>query len=257
MRLTTIFAAMNSPSERWLSPPENLNLKDGDETHLWRIHLKPESADTQFSPAVLSPDERRRAEKYHFEKDRKQFANARAALREVLSRYLDLTPNQVEFSYNRYGKPELKIEKSGDFPVFSFSRSREIALCAVTRKCKIGVDIEFINEDSANAEIAERFFSPDEIAALEKTPDNLKTAAFFSCWTRKEAFVKAVGKGLSYPLQNFSVSVKPEETAPLLTVNDDRENSGWSLISFSPNPEYAAALAIEGAMPPLSFWDLS
>jgi 4'-phosphopantetheinyl transferase len=248
---------MNSPSERWQSPPENLNLKDGDETHLWRIDLKPESADTRFSPAVLSPDERRRAGKYHFEKDRKQFINARAALREILSRYLDITPNQVEFSCNRYGKPELKIAKSGDFPGFSFSRSREIALCAVTRKRRIGVDIEFINEEPANLEIAERFFSPSEIAALKNIPETLQSAAFYSVWTRKEAFIKAVGKGLSYPLQNFSVSIKPDEITPSLTINDSSENDIWTLFSFSPHPEYAAALAVEGSLPPLRFWGLS
>ena len=248
---------MNLPPDKWLSPPADFDLKDDDEAHLWRIDLDREFSAVQSAFEILSSDERQRAEKYHFETDKKHFIVARAALREILSRYLHIEPHRISFSRNQYGKPSVSAEISNNLIEFNFSRSREIALCVVTRGRAIGVDIEFVNEDSANLEIVERFFSPDEITALKEIPVDLKTAAFFSCWTRKEAFVKAVGQGLSYPLQNFSVSVKPEEVAPLLTVNYNRENSDWSLIYFSPNPDYAAALAIEGAMPTLSFWDLS
>lgn len=244
---------MNSPPHKWLSPPQNLSLND-DEAHLWRIDLNNESSNTPISFDILASDERLRAEKYHFEKDKNHFINARAALRKILSLYLDIAPKQIRFSANRYGKPELNIENLDASLNFNFSSSREVALCAVTRKREIGVDVEFINGISANMEIAERFFSPNEISALENIPEKLKTAAFFSCWTRKEAFIKAIGKGLSYPLQNFSVSIKPDEITPSLTINDSLENDTWSLFSFSPHPDYAAALAVKGDLPKIFFW---
>lgn len=248
---------MNLPPDKWLSPPEKIDLKDGDEAHLYRIDLNPESSNLQFSCFILSPDERRRAEKYHFEKDKNHFINARAALRRILSRYLDLAPNQIGFSGNRYGKPELNIKNSDAALNFNFSSSWEIALCAVTRNREIGVDIEFIKGESANIEIAERYFSPDEISALKNIPEPLQSAAFFSVWTRKEAFIKAVGQGLSYPLQKFSVSIQPDEMTPSLIINDSLENDIWSLFSFSPHSDYAAALAIEGILPTLRFWQWS
>ena len=248
---------MNLPPHKWLSPPKNLDLKDDDETHLWRIDLNRKSANAQISFEILSSDERRRAEKYHFEKDKNHFINTRAALRQILSRYLDIAPNQIEFSANQYGKPELNIENLDASLEFNFSSSRKVALCAVTRKRRIGIDIEFINDESASAEIAERFFSPDEISALKDISEPLQAEAFFSVWTRKEAFIKAVGKGLSYPLQNFSVSIRPDEITPSLTINDSLENNNYSLFSFSPHPDYAAALAVEGDLPTLRFWQQS
>jgi 4'-phosphopantetheinyl transferase len=248
---------MNLPPDKWLSPPANFDLKNGEEAHLWRIDLNQDFSAVQSESEILSTDERQRAEKYHFETDKKHFIVARAALREILSRYLDTAPHRVVFSRNQYGKPSISAEISNNLIEFNFSRSREIALCAVTRGRAVGVDIEFINEDSANLEIARRFFSPDEIAALQDIPAELKTAAFYSCWTRKEAFIKAVGKGLSYPLQNFSVSVLPEEIAPLININDLQEKNHWSMFSFTPKRGYAAALAVEGAMPTLCFWQWS
>lgn len=248
---------MNLPPDKWLSPPPYLDFKTDNEAHLWRIDLKPESPNTQISFDILSPDERRRAEKYRFENDKKHFINARAALRQILSRYLNLAPKQIEFSCNRYGKPELNFKNLDNSLNFNFSSSGKIALCAVTRKRKVGIDVEFIKGESANVEIAGRFFSPDEIEALKEIPAELKTGAFFSVWTRKEAFIKAVGKGLSHPLQSFSVSVEPDEITPSLTINDNLENDIWSLVSFSPHPDYAAALAIEGDLPMLRFWQWS
>ena len=247
---------MRFPPEKWLLPPADLYLKGG-EAHLWRIDLNQKFYAAQTALDLISADERKRAEKYYLERDRKNFIKARAALRQILSRYLDLAPHKIVFSADQYGKPALNMGNHSAPLNFNFSSSGEIALCAVTRQRKIGVDVELINPNWANTEVAERFFSTSENLDFKNVSETLRTRTFFSIWTRKEAFIKAVGCGLSYPLQNFSVSIEPDETTPKLTFNDSIGNDSWSLFSFSPQSEFAAALAVEGDLPDLRFWHWS
>lgn len=244
---------MNFQPNLWLPSSAMLPLKDGD-IHIWRVWLNQNTLCIESLSKTLDSNERQRANKYHFEKDREHFIAARGMLKIILSRYVSDLPDQIRFSYNRYGKPALNIGTNDNSLRFNAAHSQELALYAVTRGREVGLDIEFINENFASLEVAKRFFSPAEILNLAALPPNLQTAAFFSCWTRKEAYIKAIGKGLSHPLKQFSVSIIPEELLPSLTINDFQETRQWSLMTLFPNFDYIAALAVEGAVQAVHQW---
>jgi 4'-phosphopantetheinyl transferase len=194
-----------------------------------------------------------RAGKYYFKRDRDRFIIARGALRKILSRYLCVAPGQIRFTYSPYGKPAL-AEAAHELS-FNVSHSHEVALYAVTLGREVGLDVEFIREDFASMEIAEHFFSREEVAALRALPSHLQTLAFFNCWTRKEAYIKARGEGLSHPLDQFAVSCAPGEPAAILSSKSDPlEVSRWWLHELRPGPGYAAALALQGGSRRLSLW---
>jgi 4'-phosphopantetheinyl transferase len=177
-------------------------------------------------------------------------------LRTLLGRYLDLEPNGLRFSYGSHGKPALAGECGGGKVRFNLSHSHELALFAFTRGRVVGIDLERIRPDLVNEQIAERFFSPREIAMLRALPGSLEKEAFFTCWTRKEAYIKARGDGLSLPLDAFDVSLVPGEPAELL---ESRENSNevsrWCLQELVPDPGYVAAIAVEGHLWQLKCWE--
>lgn len=204
---------------------------------------------------ILAPDESLRAGRFHFQKDRERFVVARGALRHILSGYLKTLPEQIHFSYNQYGKPALSEDGSRNLLSFNVAHSHEVALYAVARGREVGLDVELVREDFACREIAKRFFSAREVAALRTVPKEQQAMAFFNCWTRKEAYIKARGEGLSHPLDRFTVSLVPGETASLLSTDDDpQETSRWSLVELSPGAGYVAALALEGAATTLHCW---
>ena len=233
-------------------------LLKGNEVHIWRAYLNQAPSVVRSLLKTLTPDERRRAGKFHFLKDRDHFVVARGGLREVLSHYLPVQPYQISFSYNQYGKPMLSREMFGESLRFNVTHSHEIALYAITRESEVGLDIEFIRDDIASLEIAERFFAPSEILMLRRLPPGLQTPAFFNCWTRKEAFIKALGEGLSHPLDQFVVSLVPGYPARLIkTYCDPEEISRWSLVDITLDAGYVAALAVEGSAPILRYWQYS
>jgi 4'-phosphopantetheinyl transferase len=240
---------MISKHDIWLHPPERLLLKS-DEVHVWRADLDQEPATIRTLSEILTPDERQRAERFYFQKDREHFTVARGVLRIIFSRYLNISPELIRFSYNQYGKPALD-DPLGDASLrFNLSHSHGMALYAFTRGREIGLDIEFIREDFASLEIAESFFSPKEVEMLRALSSEHQCAAFFNCWTRKEAYIKALGEGLSHPLHRFTVSFIAGEPAALLSTDDDpEESSRWSLIELTPGPGYVAALAVSGRAP--------
>jgi 4'-phosphopantetheinyl transferase len=242
-----------TPDHPWSPPPEN-PAASKDEVHVWRASLNPPASQIQALRRVLTADERARAERFYFPKHRDRFAVARGVLRTILGRYLGITPDQLQFTYNQYGKPSL----TEAHPLrFNLSHSHTLALCAVTCDREVGVDLEHIRPDPNDnrTRIARRFFSAREVLAFEALHESLRDRAFFSCWTRKEAFIKAKGKGLSLPLGQFDVSVHPEEPAALLhTKWDPQEAALWSLQDLHPGPGYAAALAVEGAPWRLRCW---
>jgi 4'-phosphopantetheinyl transferase len=245
---------MASHPPSWRPSPHDLLLFHND-VHVWRAELNHSRRIAQTLFRILAPDERSRAEKFYFQKDRDRFIIARAFLRVILSRYLHLRPDQLRFCNGPYGKPAL-IGIEGDKAVrFNVSHSHDLALYAVARGREVGVDVEYMREDFASEPIAERFFSRCEVEALRELPANRRTEGFFNCWTRKEAYIKGIGMGLSLPLGQFDVSLVPGEAAALLSV---RENipvaSDWSLRELSPGPNYAAAIAIEGHNWRLSCW---
>jgi 4'-phosphopantetheinyl transferase len=184
---------------------------------------------TDSNPATLSPDELERASHFRSARDRERFIGTRSALRNILAGYLRCEPSAIEFSHNEHGKPRVRALH------FSFSRSHELAVCAVSLTSEVGVDLERIDPAFATFSVAETFFARGEIAALGALPQHYRLEAFFRCWTRKEAYVKASGQGLSMSLQSFEVNLV-EPAAFLGGVE------GWSIESLDAPPGYAGAL---------------
>jgi 4'-phosphopantetheinyl transferase len=215
--------------------------------HVWRVALDQSPSQAEALLGILAPDEQRRAERFHFRKDRRRFVVARGVLRIILGRYLHTAPDDLRFSYSRYGKPALAGASGVDAVRFNVSHSHELALYAITLDREIGLDIEYMREGFAGEQVAEQFFSPREVATLRALPAHMQTEGFFNCWTRKEAYIKARGEGLSFPLDGFDVSLAPGDPARLLSVRGDRRESlRWALRELTPGPDYAAALAVEG-----------
>jgi len=241
--------------DSWKSPPQNLILDLG-EIHVWRVSLTQTESCLQSLQQTLSTDERTKAEGFHFPKGRSQFIVSRGALRAILSRYLNINPHILRFDYNPYGKPSLIAAQGGNTLRFNLSHSGNMALIAITKNRDIGVDIESINPNFPCQEIAEKFFSPLEKSVLLSLPAHLQPRAFFTCWTRKEAYIKAVGKGLSIPLNQFDVSFAPGEPAALLNVEENPEEaSRWSLIELIPSSDMVAAVAVPGDCSKLDCWE--
>lgn len=238
--------AMTIPEYTSVSPSDHLTLPD-DEVHVWRAALDQPAISLKKLTQTLSRDESMRADRFYFDRDRKRFIVGRGMLRNILSLYLRTEPRLLRFSYGAYGKPYL-VGRAGEETIrFNLSHSHELALYGFTRGREIGVDLEYIHDVPEFDQIAARFFSESENAVLDTLPSNEKQEAFFNCWTRKEAYIKAIGNGLAHPLDQFDVSLAPGEPARLLKVDGDVQEAGrWSLKSLMPAPGYVAAIAIEG-----------
>jgi 4'-phosphopantetheinyl transferase len=194
---------------------------------------------------LLSEDERQRAERFHFPADRRRFVIARASLRQVLGDCLEIAPKQLAFEYSEYGKP--KISSPNTNLRFNASRSRERALIACTREREIGVDIECIRLDLEVDDLAQRFFSVAENERLRAVPTDFRHLAFLRCWTCKEAYAKALGKGLSLDPRGLDVSVVLNNLAPQAGVMENFVVDEWSLVVLEPDlvAGYLSALAVE------------
>lgn len=239
----------------WHSAPETL-LLHSNEVHVWRAALDVSESDVRRLGGMLAGDERHRAERFVFPRDRTHFVAARGLLRMLLGRYLEHDPQRLRFVYGPYGKPELATVSGGTGLRFNVSHSHGLALYAVTRQRDIGVDVERIRPEVAQETIAEHFFSPREVAVLRALPATLQATAFFACWTRKEAYIKARGDGLSLPLDQFVVSLAPGEPAALLyTAWDLQEAARWALQNLAPGPGYMAAVAVAGHDWQLTCWE--
>jgi len=225
------------------------------DVHVWRIALAQTEAVHQKLRATLSEDEQRRAAQFKFEKLQKRFVTARGALRDILSRYTGLAAEKIAFEYEARGKPKLAETINHNGVCFNLAHTENLALCAVTCGRPVGVDVEFIRRLDDAERIARRFFSPRESAAFCALPPEQQPVAFFNCWTRKEAFIKALGEGLSHPLNQFEVSfVEGEPAALLCTRPDPREATLWTLQALHPAPNYAGALVVAGNHVVLKHW---
>jgi 4'-phosphopantetheinyl transferase len=242
------------PLSSWHPPPEILRLKS-DEVHVWYAALDLTVSRVQSLWYLLSADEQKRAERFRFQKDQNRYIVARGLLRTILGRYLNREPNQLQFCYTPYGKPAL-VGESGKYALrFNVSHSLDLALYAITRGRELGVDLECLRPNLVDQRIAERFFSPREVAALCTLPATMRQEAFFACWARKEAYLKARGEGLRLGLDQFDVSLVPGEPAALLGASGDpQEALRWSLQELFPRSGYAAALAVEGHEWRLTCW---
>ncbi|MGH7489382.1 MAG: 4'-phosphopantetheinyl transferase family protein, partial [bacterium] len=227
--------------------PPSLSVLGTASVHVWSATLDIGAIAVQAFEQTLAPDERERALRFHFARDRDRFIAGRGLLRAMLGSYLDVRPADIRFDYNPQGKPALGGKWGQSDLCFNLAHSNGQALCAVTRARRVGIDLERLDVGLAEAGIAERFFAPGEIRALHKLPAEAWVGGFFACWTRKEAYVKARGEGLTLPLRRFEVSVLPGERSITLQSDDDpRLSADWSITELSSGPHYAAALAVEG-----------
>jgi 4'-phosphopantetheinyl transferase len=238
----------------WCVPPSDLELSL-NQVHIWHASLKATSEQLCRSWAVLSPDEMRRAERLHHDSDRRHFVVARALLRNILSAYSRCEPRAVLFAYSPYGKPSLV----GGQPLrFSISYSGGHALYAVTLERDIGIDIEYKRPIRDADQIVERFFSREEKLAFHSLLEGSKDRAFLNCWTRKEAYLKALGTGLSHPLDAFSVTLLPGEPAGLKPAEcNARASPEWTIKDICVHGNCVAAVVVGGCNLDFLPWRLS
>ena len=219
------------------------SMPDNGEVHIWYAYPAQHHLDLD-TYALLSRDEQERMAQFRFGTDRDNFLFYRSMLRVLLASYLGTLPTELCFAYSAHGKPSLA--RSSGHLEFNVSHSHGIVLFAFSREGRVGVDVEYIRRDLNVREIAARFFSTAENCALTQCVDMYD--AFFHCWTRKEAFVKARGEGLSCPLDSFDVSTAPQEEEVCLTTRPDPcESQSWQLWSLNSFPGYAAAVGIEAS----------
>jgi 4'-phosphopantetheinyl transferase len=218
-----------------------------DEVHLWRADLEAIRTDESRWQKLLSSDESTRAARFHFARDRQRFVASRALLRTILGSYLATDPSGLSFAYSKKEKPSLGQGHRASGISFNLSHSGGVALFAFTRRREIGVDVEHLRSDFDLEAIARRFFSASEQKRLAALPPEEKAAAFFRCWTRKEAYIKATGDGLSLPLTQFDVSLEAGETSGLLATRPNAEEAGrWQLREVAGGSGYIAALCVRG-----------
>ncbi len=213
--------------------PDGIELPSRIEIHLAMLDVDP--AQREKCEALLTPEERQRAARLHFQSHADRFVVRRGKLRMLLSDRLGCDAREVRLCCNNFGKPGVR----GTELRFNLSHSGGVALYVFVRNTEIGCDIEWRRPDLAREEVAKQFFSDREVQALRAVPRSRWIEAFFNCWTRKEALIKALGLGLSYPLKAFDVSLAPGEPAALL-----RGPVGWSLYAFEPLAGLQAAIAL-------------
>ena len=241
----------------WPTPPDEVTL-GRREVHVWRASLEAEASVVSRMLQLLSADEQARAERFHLEIDRRRFIVARGCLRMILSCYAGVAPAEIRFDYATHGKPMLANSIGPARRLkFNLAHSNGLGLFAFTRAGDIGVDLEHVRPAFSEIGIAQQFFSAAEVASLNKIPAPARSEAFFHCWTRKEAFAKAKGKGLSLPLDQFDVTLKPDERAALLrTAWDENEAPRWSLKTIEVGQGYVGAVAVEAHNWRLSCWQV-
>ena len=243
---------MNGTQRQWLMPPREHALA-ADEVHVWRARVSHCETCLDELAALLTAEERRRAARFHFAIDRARCILGRALVRLVLGHHLRCPSDALMFEYNAFDKPG--VVGAADLQ-FNISHSGEWLLIALAYGRALGVDVERMRADMATSEIAARFFSPTECFALASLPAQMQCEAFFDCWTRKEAYLKARGDGLSLPLAQFDVAFGPgTEPRLLATRHDPAEVQRWALRALNVGPGHRAALAVEGSGWSLRLWE--
>jgi len=243
----------------WRPGPANPEITR-EELHLWLARLDLPDRPVAVLYQTLSRDEQERARRFRFGEDKRRFVVARGVLRTILGDYIGAPPALLRFAYSPAGKPRLAPETGQPTASLSFnlSHSGELALYAICLDRRVGVDIEQLRPRVAEEHIAERFFSPQEVVALRGLPPDEQAPAFFRCWTRKEAYVKAHGEGLAIPLNQFVVTLRPGEPATLLDTGDENEQAThWFLHAVDIDPGYEAAVAADSKPLLVRYWSFT
>jgi 4'-phosphopantetheinyl transferase len=221
-----------------------VRIADSD-IHIWQVWTGGPDAAIRELQMLLSPDERERANRFRFEHLRWAFTVRRGALRILLGRYLGVRPEELIYEHVANGKPLVRSPLGIEF---NTSRTEGLAVFAFARSLEIGVDVERIRPIPDKHAIAQRFFCAEEAAELASLPESQHDLAFHLCWTRKEAYIKAIGQGLSAPLDAFRVTLRPEEPARFIHIlQDPGLTREWALHNLTLTSGYAAALAYRGA----------
>lgn len=229
----------------WPSRVRPGELGDG-EAHLWAVSLDLVPERLKHFQSILSPDERERASRFLSEIDVRRYMAARASLRRLLGPYVGIEPDRLRFAYDRFGKPGLSGESQATPVSFSVSHSGDLGLFGFVRSHRVGVDVERVRKDIDVENLAKNHFSPNEFQKLHALSGKRQLEAFFCCWTRKEAYLKARGEGMSYGLGRFEVSIGTDEPVAILRADDDPEVSRrWTLEHLTPAPGYLGAVAVE------------
>ena len=216
---------------------------DRGEIHVWRISVQECSDHLAKLWQTLAEDEKQRANRFRFAKDREAYIAARGKLRSILSSYLEQEPEQIQLKYSSYGRPSFVAPADFDF---NLSHSKDVIYYSISSSGRVGIDVEWRREDVDYERIGRRFFSAPEAESLLSLPSSERMEAFFRCWTRKEAFIKAIGEGLSFPLKDFDVSLLPGDAPMIVRIHGDASAAArWSLFDLDAPPGYAAALAVE------------
>ena len=228
-------------SSFWSEPSGSERLRE-NEIHVWLVRADLGSYCIRCGHDLLSLSEQERATRFKFEDDRRRYIVAHAVLRLLLSRYVNISAGDLNFFASANGKPFLAAAPAAANIQFNLSHSHEVVLIAVTQGREIGVDVEWAKEGFAFGEVAERFFTAREVAALHALPSELQRKTFYRCWTSKEAFLKAKGIGLSGELDEVVISFTPEEGVHISAIVPN-----WTLIELNPPHGYAGAVAVEGS----------
>jgi 4'-phosphopantetheinyl transferase len=235
----------------WLIPPADIALSP-DDVHIWRAWLDLPADRVRQAEQTLSPGELAKATRFRFEQDRRRYVAAHSALRAILARYLDMPREEVLLEQARGGKPRLAVAENELGLHFSMADSEDIALYAVVRNADVGVDVELIRPIAEEAQIAAHFFSTAEKAAFAVLPQEQRLRAFYAYWTVKEAYTKAIGAGLAYPLDRLAVAI---EGGGLAVIDGDVDEAArWFSTTFCPRLGYAAAVVVRRLSPQLSLW---
>jgi len=255
-----------SPSSFFGNVPEGGNFLPAGHIHVWRAIVDIPVARLQVYQETLSPDEQERAQRFRSSTHRRRFAAARGILRHILARYLRTSPRDIRLQSGPFGKPLL--QDLADQPLhFNVSHSQQLAVFAVSRDFAVGIDLEEDRGSLDYAGLAERICNPEELATFQELPQAEQRAAFFRCWTRKEAFVKAIGKGFSFPLRNVKVSFTADEPPRILNfLLEPRSGRGqasetgsssddWSLFNLPLGQGFWGALAVAGKPSLIRGWD--
>ena len=232
------------PVTRWPSFPSNF-------LHVWRFQLNGDSPVEARRRSILSSDELARASRFHFPVHANRFITGRLAIRTILGGYLEISPRDLAFEQTQYGRPFLSAAVNPLMLSFNLSHSQDVGVFAISPHKSLGIDVEAVREDFGGEDVAESHFAPAEFRELLSLPEAQRPQAFFNCWTRKEAYVKALGAGLQIPLDSFEVSLRPDQPARFLR----GAGTDWRLLSFSPARDFQGAVAYEGVPADAQFFD--
>ena len=241
----------------WQNSPDQPLLAN-NRVHVWRANLDLPMTEIERLAAFLSTDEIARTNKFHFLEHKRRFIVARGILRQLLGNYLQISPNKIEFEYSDRGKPRLAASMGDNSLQFNVSHSLNYALYGFTDNHLIGVDLEFLREIRDATKLAKRFFTYREFQLIANLKCEEQQKAFFQLWTAKEAYLKAIGTGLSNSLTDIEITFDCAKKPKLLAVGENIATAGnWSMYHFIPAANYVAAIIINTQIPKqqINFWN--